>query len=67
MVPPGHSELNPALNAVQGMVAMTERDQWKIASFHNTPAAFHGRPHLVKQQTEELAEVVRAGRIVQST
>jgi len=66
MVPPGQSELNPALNAVQVVAALKQGDQWKITLLQNTPAAFHGRPHLVKQQTDELAEVVRAGRIVQT-
>jgi uncharacterized protein (TIGR02246 family) len=67
MVPPGQKDLNPALNAVQSLLAVKEHDRWRIALLQNTPAAFHGRPHLVEQQTQELSEVVRAGRVVQAT
>lgn len=54
MVPPGRSELEPKLNAVQTLVAVKEGGQWRIALFQNTPAAFHGRPELAEQLTAEL-------------
>lgn len=64
MIPPGKSELNPAVNAVQSLVVVIEGDRPRIALLHNTPAAMHGRPDLVKQLTEELAEVARQGELV---
>jgi hypothetical protein len=42
-----------------------EAGRRQIALLHNTPAAFHGRPHLVEKLTEELlAEATRAGHVV---
>ena len=65
MVPPGSSDLNPAVNAIQNML-LVERDGtlW-IASFQNTPAALHGRPDASEALTRELTDVLRAGRVVQ--
>ena len=60
MVPPGKSELNPAVNAIQTLVAYRTNGRWQIESFQNTPAAFHGRPELSRQLTEELSEALRA-------
>lgn len=54
MVPAGKKELNPALNAVQSMVAQREEGGWRIALFQNTPAAYHGRPEAVEALTSEL-------------
>ncbi|MGH2458938.1 MAG: SgcJ/EcaC family oxidoreductase [Chloroflexota bacterium] len=59
MVPPGQSDLNPAVNAIQTMVATMHEGTWTIELFHNTPAAFHGRPDLSEQLTEELRAVLR--------
>jgi uncharacterized protein (TIGR02246 family) len=64
MVPPGKTELNPAVNAIQSVVMVEEREQLEIALLHNTPAAFHGRPQLVEQLTAELTEVLRSGQTV---
>ena len=66
MAPRGASELNPATNAVQAIVAVREGETLRIALFQNTPAAFHGRPELAAQLTEELTEVLRSGAIVSS-
>ena len=33
MVPPGQSDLNPAVNAVQTLVAARQDGQWRIAVF----------------------------------
>ena len=60
MVPPGQADLNPAVNAVQTLVATRHSGRWQITLFQNTPAAFHGRPELGTQLTAELREVLRA-------
>ena len=66
MVPPGQSELNPAVNAIQSVV-LTEADGalW-IPLLHNTPAAFHQDPAAADALTRELTEVLRSGRVVQA-
>jgi uncharacterized protein (TIGR02246 family) len=56
MTPPGESDLNPAVNAVQTLVAASRGGRWRIAVFQNTPAAFHGRPELSAKLTEELRQ-----------
>ena len=55
MVPPGKSALEPALNAVQTIIAKLHNNSWQISQLQNTPAALHGRPELVQQMTAELA------------
>ena len=52
---------NPALNAMQSLVAVKRANQWKVALFQNTPAAFHGRPEAVVQLTEELRKLLAKG------
>ena len=64
MVPPGKSELNPAVNAIQSLVVVGHGDDRRIALLHNTPAAFHGRPQLVAEFTRELTDVMRTGQTV---
>lgn len=56
MVPPGAPAINPAVNAIQTMVAVKDGEEFQIASFQNTPAAFHGRPELSRQLTDELQQ-----------
>jgi len=58
MVPPGRSELNPAANAIQALVAVRSAGGWKIAHFQNTPAQFHGRPDLADALTTELRQLL---------
>lgn len=58
MVPPGQTDLNPAVNAMQSMVAAKRAGGWRIALFQNTPAQFHGRPHLSEALTEELRRLL---------
>jgi len=59
MIPPGKSDIDPALNAVQSLVAMKgSENEWRIALFQTTPAQFHGRPELVQQLTDELRELI---------
>jgi hypothetical protein len=38
MVPRGQTDLNPAVNAVQSLVAVKRTAAWLIAHFQNTPA-----------------------------
>src|SRR5437773_6844114 len=59
LIPAGKDDIDPALNAVQSMIAVQKGGTWKIALFHNTPAAFHQRPDLSKQLTEELRGKLR--------
>jgi uncharacterized protein (TIGR02246 family) len=59
-VPHGQNDINPATNTIQSLVAMKVGDVWKIAAYHNTPAAFHGRPELSHTLTEELRALVKA-------
>ena len=54
MIPRGQTDLNPAVNAVQSLLATQRGDHWEIALFQNTPAQFHGRPDLVEALTAEL-------------
>lgn len=56
LVPPGQSDINPAVNAIQMLVAMKKDQRWSILLFQNTPAAFHGRPDLSNQLTAELRQ-----------
>ena len=66
MIPPGGPALNPAVNAIQSVVLVTDSASAKprIAHFQNTPAAFHGRPQLQEAMTRELTDVHEAGRVV---
>lgn len=60
MVSAGETDLNPAVNAVQIMLAGKHNGHWQIELFQNTPAQFHGRPELSNQLTEELRQVLHA-------
>ena len=53
MVPHGKSDINPALNAHQTVVAAKRDGRWRIVLLQNTPAQFHGRPDLADRLTEE--------------
>lgn len=54
MVPRGGNQINPAVNAIQSLIATKKNDAWLIQLFQNTPAAFHGRPELSEQLTNDL-------------
>ena len=56
MVPPGQTDLNPAVNAIQTLVAAKRNNRWLIAMYQNTPAAFHGRPDIAQALTDELRQ-----------
>src|SRR5262245_11465075 len=58
MVPPGQSRLNPAVNAVQTLVAEHRGGDWRIVLFQNTPAQYHGRPDLAERHAAELEPLV---------
>ena len=60
MVPPAQSDLNPAVNALQTLVAAKQDGRWRVALLQNTPAAFHRRPEQRENLTEELRQVLRA-------
>ena len=59
IVPAGQSDLNPAANAIQSLVAALQDGQWRIVHYQNTPAQFHGRPELVEALTAELRQLLR--------
>lgn len=54
MVPRGKTAINPQTNAIQSLVVAKNKDDWKVALFQNTPAAFHGRPELSEELTNKL-------------
>ena len=54
LVPAGTRDINPALNAVQSLVAARHGGQWRVELYQNTPAAFHGRPEESAALTAEL-------------
>ena len=58
MTPPGQSDINPAVNAIQSLVAAKQNGAWRITLFQNTPAQFHGRPELAQQLTDELRQLL---------
>jgi uncharacterized protein (TIGR02246 family) len=37
MVPPGMSDIEPAVNTIQSMVAVKQDGRWKVALYQNTP------------------------------
>lgn len=61
MVPPGQSDINPAVNAMQTVVAVKHGEEWRIALLQNTPAQFHGRPELSDALTQELRQLLSTG------
>ncbi|HEY8270531.1 MAG TPA: SgcJ/EcaC family oxidoreductase [Pseudobdellovibrionaceae bacterium] len=58
MIPRGHFDINPAVNAIQSLVAVKQNGQWRVAHFQNTPAAFHGRPEEAEKLSKELRAVI---------
>ena len=60
MVPPGQTRIQPAVNAVQSLVADYDGQRWRIQLFQNTPAAFHQQPEAVAALTDELQARVPA-------
>jgi uncharacterized protein (TIGR02246 family) len=62
MVPQGGTDIIPEVNAIQTLVAVKYHDKWLVELFQNTPAAYHGRPELMKQLTDELREVLHTSK-----
>jgi uncharacterized protein (TIGR02246 family) len=58
MTPAGASDIDPALNAVQTLVAARRDGHWAIEMFQNTPAAYHGRATDLEALTAELREAL---------
>jgi uncharacterized protein (TIGR02246 family) len=57
LVPPDQTAIRRETNSHQTVVAEDRDGQWRIVLFQNTPAQFHGRPHLVEEMTRELQAV----------
>lgn len=58
MIPPGQTDINPAVNAMQTLVAVNHAGEWRIALLQNTPAQFHGRPEASEALTQELRQLL---------
>jgi uncharacterized protein (TIGR02246 family) len=65
MVPPGGSDINPAVNAIQTLVAARVAGEWRAVLLQSTPAAFHGRPELADALTQELRQLLSQPATVQ--
>jgi uncharacterized protein (TIGR02246 family) len=59
MIAPEAADIDPALNAIQSLIAVRRDEAWQIQLFQNTPAAFHGRPAEVEALTNELREAAK--------
>lgn len=62
MVPPGGTEVNPAANARQVVVARDAGEGWRIELFQNTPAALHWDEAQRETLTRDLDRIVGAGQ-----
>jgi uncharacterized protein (TIGR02246 family) len=58
MLPPGSRSIKPERNVIHVLVAHRQDDQWRIASYQNTPARYDGRPEAVEAMTAELQALV---------
>lgn len=67
MVPPGGTDIMPAVNAIQTLVAVCNDAEWRVALFQNTPGAFHGRPELAEALSAELREELRLHGVARSS
>lgn len=54
LLPRDQTDLNPALNARQTLVAVNHAGVWRVVLFQNTPAQLHGRPDLAEALTADL-------------
>ena len=59
----GEEDIDPAFNTHHTLLAVKIGEEWKIELFQNTPAQFHGRPHLVEQMTEELRRTMQGNDV----
>ena len=60
IIPAGKATINPAVNAVQTLLAVKKDCLSYIELFQNTPAQFHGRPELSESLTKELKSLIPA-------
>jgi uncharacterized protein (TIGR02246 family) len=60
MVAEGQADISPEVNALQSMTAILEEGKWRVALLQNTPAAFHGRPELSAQLSDDLRQVLQS-------
>ena len=60
VVPAGADDLDPALNAIQALVAQRGDDGWRAVLYQNTQAQFNGRPKLAEALTRDLRAVLKA-------
>ncbi|MFB7477193.1 SgcJ/EcaC family oxidoreductase [Kitasatospora sp. NPDC056184] len=61
LVPDDADDLDPALNAVQTVIAVNAGAGWRIALWQNTPARYDLRPELARALTAELRGLVARG------
>lgn len=54
----GQATINPAVNAVQSLVAVQHGGEWRIALLQTTPAQYHGRPEATEALTDELQQIL---------
>lgn len=59
MITPGRQDVNPALNVVQTLIVKRQGGSIKALLFQNTPAAFHNRPDLKEEFTNQLRKLWR--------
>lgn len=58
-IPPGGSDVDPALHVVHTLVAVDEGSgRWRISLFQSTPAVFEEHPETREALTEELRGVL---------
>jgi len=58
MIAPGEYDINPAMNAVQSMLASRGVVGWNIVLFQNTPARYDGRQTAQEELSRELRELI---------
>ncbi|MFI6850210.1 SgcJ/EcaC family oxidoreductase [Kitasatospora sp. NBC_00085] len=61
LVPDDAEDLDPALNALQTVIAVNAGTGWRIALLQNTPARYDLRPDLARALTAELRTLIGRG------
>ncbi|MFJ3794403.1 SgcJ/EcaC family oxidoreductase [Kitasatospora sp. NPDC090091] len=61
MVPDEAEDIDPALNALQTMIAVNAGAGWRIALMQTTPARYDLRPDLARALTAELRSLIGRG------